>query len=601
MPQKNPLSTPDVLTLTRRQVLGATAALGAAAALPVMGSAPAFARGRRREVAVLGGGMAGLAAAHELAERGFSVTVYEPKALGGKARSIPVPGTGRDGRRDLPGEHGFRFFPGFYHHVPDSMRRTPYGKNPHGVWDNLVDATDSRFLRAGDRADGGPFGLGPDYHQVLTPDGLRRYLIDAFSMHDVPPHELAYFVDRLVVFLTSSDARRFGEWENVSWWDYIAAENKSAEYKKVLAAGLTRNLVAAKETVASSRTIGHMGEAFIYTMMGRGNDGAPDRVLNAPTNEAWIDPWVRHLRSLGVRFVMGQHVESFDVQRGLVTAARMRSRSGRRSRIRADWFVCAMPAERARRLWTDEVLALDPTLRLMDDLFTDWMAGIQFYLRRKVDITRGHITLIDAPWALTALTQGQFWAHRHFRKDYGDGRAADSFSVDISNWDAPGILFGKPAKRCTREEIAQEVLAQVRMHHTAGEKLSRGVVHSWFIDPGIQWDPGLGRNHNATPLLVNTVGSWKRRPTARTRVPNLFLAGDYVKTDVDLATMEGANESGRAATNGILDASGSHAERARMYKLYRPPEFEAIKTADAELYRAGQPNPFDVPVGRQVP
>jgi choline dehydrogenase-like flavoprotein len=35
---------------------------------------------RRRTVAVLGGGIAGLTAAHELAERGFDVTVYEPRA-----------------------------------------------------------------------------------------------------------------------------------------------------------------------------------------------------------------------------------------------------------------------------------------------------------------------------------------------------------------------------------------------------------------------------------------------------------------------------------------------------------------------------------------
>ena len=77
-------------------------------------------------VAVLGGGMAGLTAAHELAERGFGVTVYEPRALlGGKARSLPVPGSGTGGRRDLPAEHGFRFFPGFYKHVPDTMRRHP--------------------------------------------------------------------------------------------------------------------------------------------------------------------------------------------------------------------------------------------------------------------------------------------------------------------------------------------------------------------------------------------------------------------------------------------------------------------------------------------
>jgi len=55
-------------------------------------------------VAVLGGGVAGLSAAHELVERGFDVTVYEAAlGPGGKARSIFVPGTGTDGRRDLPG------------------------------------------------------------------------------------------------------------------------------------------------------------------------------------------------------------------------------------------------------------------------------------------------------------------------------------------------------------------------------------------------------------------------------------------------------------------------------------------------------------------
>ena len=59
--------------------------------------------------------------------------------------------------------------------------------------------------------------------------------------------------------------------------------------------------------------------------------------------------------------------------------------------------------------------------------------------------------------------------------------------------------------------------------------------------------------------------------------------------------MEGANESGRAAVNALLDASGSKAPPVQMYKLYRPPEMEPLKQADAELYRAGQPNALDHP------
>jgi uncharacterized protein with NAD-binding domain and iron-sulfur cluster len=62
---------------------------------------------RGRTVAILGGGVAGLSAAHEFAERGFQVTVYEAsRTTAGEARSIFVPGSGTAGRRDLRGEHG---------------------------------------------------------------------------------------------------------------------------------------------------------------------------------------------------------------------------------------------------------------------------------------------------------------------------------------------------------------------------------------------------------------------------------------------------------------------------------------------------------------
>lgn len=101
-----------------------------------------------RSVAVLGGGVAGLTAAHELAERGYRVTVYERNdAPGGKARSMDVPGTGTGGRLPLPGEHGFRFFPGFYRNLPDTLRRIPYPNNSGSVHGNLTNATECLVAR----------------------------------------------------------------------------------------------------------------------------------------------------------------------------------------------------------------------------------------------------------------------------------------------------------------------------------------------------------------------------------------------------------------------------------------------------------------------
>ena len=50
-------------------------------------------------VIVLGGGVAGMTAAHELIERGFEVIVLERRDIaGGKARSIPVADTGQGTR-----------------------------------------------------------------------------------------------------------------------------------------------------------------------------------------------------------------------------------------------------------------------------------------------------------------------------------------------------------------------------------------------------------------------------------------------------------------------------------------------------------------------
>jgi uncharacterized protein with NAD-binding domain and iron-sulfur cluster len=584
---------------TRRQALQRAALGGAALSAGVAPNAFAAARrsvSRGRDVAVLGGGMAGLAAAHELVERGFSVTVYEKKALGGKARSIPVPGTAAGGRRELPGEHGFRFFPGFYHHIPDTMRRTPDGKNPNGVYDNLVDVSGGRSPRTNGRADAQLFGVIPDPLEVTRPGGVQRLIVEEIlKQQGVPPAELEFFVNRLLVFLTSCEERRYGQWEKTSWWDFVRAEGKSAEYQKVVASGLTRTVVAAKETVASTRTIGNMGEAFVMNAMQRGNDGALDRVLDAPTNEAWIDPWVAHLEKLGVRFVVGQTVDRLDIARGRVAGARVRDRAGTRRRVDADWFVLAVPAERVVPLLRADVLAAAPELEGIKDLRVDWMNGIQYYLRETVDIAAGHISFVDAPWALTALTQGQFWAERDWRRDYGDGTVADCLSVDISDWDSPGMFNRKPAKECTAEEIAVEVWKQIKAHleDTGEVHLPDEILHSWFLDPGIQWDPVRRRNSNDEPLLVNTVGSWEKRPDAGTQISNLVVAGDYVRTNIDLATMEGANESGREACNVLLDRSGSKAAHAAKFTLYDPPEFAALKAVDRELWKAGRRNALD--------
>ncbi|MEU7556497.1 FAD-dependent oxidoreductase [Streptomyces sp. NPDC044571] len=594
---------------SRRTFLAGAAAtagaLGASNALP----SPAHAEDRPgapaapaappngRRVAVLGGGVAGLTAAHELAERGFAVTVYERRALGGKARSIDVPGSARGGRRPLPAEHGFRFIPGIYHNLPDTMRRIPFPGNAHGVWDNLVAPPEMMFARAAGREDlRAPIPWPGQSTAVLTPDEIRRALTGILqSLVRLPLHETAYFVDRVLVFLTSCDERRNEVWEHTPWWDFVRAARMSNEYQRILAVGITRNIVATKAEEASTRTVGALGEAFVFNALGRGADGPPDRILNLPTNEAWIDPWEAHLRTLGVEFRIGWTVQEVQYGAGRVSGVAVLDPAGARQTVTADHYVSALPVEHARRTWSAALRAADPMLGRCDRLETDWMTGIQFYLTERAPLVHGHLNCIDSPWSLTAIQQAEHWPARDFPADYGDGVAVDCLSVDISDWDKPGILYGKTAKQCTREEVAREVWAQLKasLNDTGKTLLKDSALHSWFLDPGVD---GLGTPDptNQDQLLIHPTGTFHNRPSAGTRIPNFFLSGDYVAVDIDLATMEGANASARAAVNSLLDREGSTAPRCLVAPMYRAPELESFRRHDQWRYRLGLRNVLDV-------
>ena len=222
------------------------------------------------------------------------------------------------------------------------------------------------------------------------------------------------------------------------------------------------------------------------------------------------------------------------------------------------------------------------------------MNGIVFYLRRDSPIVHGHVIYIDSPWSLTSISQEQFW-DGFPAANLGAGDVGGIFSVDISDWQTPGLPDGKTAMDSSREEIAADVLAQLRAHLAATDEkaLNEDNLVSWFLDedvrfPELRRELGVRTDINLEPLLVNTAGSWQYRPEAATAVPNLFLAADYVRTFTDLATMEGANEAARRAVNGILSASGSRARPCRLWPLHEPAIFGPARLADRVRFLLGQ-------------
>ncbi len=539
-------------------------------------------------VAVLGGGCGGMSAAHELAERGFDVAVYEKRAVpGGKCRSIDVPGTAVGGRLPLPGEHGFRFFPGYYKHVTDTMERIPYGSNRKGVYDNLVRGSRVMFAFTDNQDILFPYERSL---QIITDiPGILAALEGILSViPDLTFLEISNFALRLAEFWTSCDARRETEYDLTNWYDFTRADRYSEFYQNFLAKGLTRNLVAAQAQLASTRTIGTQAEQILLNNILLSNGENASRLLNAPTNEAWLDPWKEYLESLDVEWHSNATVQEIHMANGRISGATVEI-NGSPELVKADFYVLAVPVEVARELINPEMRAAAPELNGLDEMFVDWMTGIQFFVDRELPITNGHITYSDSPWALTSISQGQFWDRD--LSSYGDGRVRDIISVDVSSWDTPGVLYGKTAKECTKEEIFREVWEQMRMHLENKVDLDPSMIVAQFLDTGIIFGPNGTPIHNEDPLLINTVGSLALRPDAVTSIPNLFLASDYVNTHTDLATMEGANEAARRAVNGILAASpGVDAEPCEIWPLHHAAFLEPFRSADERRFEDGKPH-----------
>ncbi len=558
------------------------------------------------KVIIIGGGVAGMSAAHELVERGFKVEIFErnPRYVGGKARSVDAPGTNKiDPTLFLPGEHGFRFFPGFYKHVTDTMKRIPVGDD-RSAFDNLV-VTENVMLA---QSDAKPIVIPVDFPTSLREIEQFFKGFQAFSA-ELSDEEIRFFSGKIWQLMTSCKQRFADEYDNISWWDYTEAGTKSAAYQRLLAGGLTRSLVACRAQVASTRTCGAILLQLLYMMMDPFTRDT-DRVFNAPTNEAWLNPWYNYLTRKGVKYHHGTDVASIQTKNGRISGVTYKKDGDvGHGGAQADYYLLAVPIERAANLISKELLALDPSLRNIIKLApnVEWMNGIQFYLNTEVNLNRGHTMYTGSNWALTSISQIQFWPDYDLSRR-GNGKVVSILSVDISDWKAEGNFNRKAARDCNKDEVKKEVWAQLKQElNFGGEDVLRDeMIEDYYLDEDIQPTSGglskeviaqlsptkqeaLAKVIELEPLLVNLCNTWGVRPNAHTTIDNLFLASDYVKTNTDLATMEGANEAARRAVNCILLAAKSDEDYCEIWEMQTPLLLKPLQALDRMNFEKGLP------------
>ncbi|MDH3728498.1 MAG: FAD-dependent oxidoreductase, partial [Myxococcales bacterium] len=544
----------------------------------------------KKRVAIYGGGVGGLSAAHELAKLGdrFDVHVYEPSSgVGGKARSqyLPHPGS----CQGLPGEHGFRFFPAFYFHLDQTMAEIPLA-NGGRVIDNLVPsrhfaiARNGRKLALAKRRIGRGTDTVTDAVQLLS----TWFSQDALGLSSP---DLANMVYAFTKFMMSAETRRAQQFDHMSWYDFTNGDSQLlSDNYRVVANTLPRTMVAMDGRRGSAYTLGKVCLQVLFLDPLRSHSSA-DRVLNAPTDEAWLLPWYQHLLGKGVQFHFDAALEQLELT---VTATGHEIEAGRLSngsRVHADYHVCAMPADRMVSLVDDGLAQASPSLGRVRTHLSDlnaWMAGAQYFLRKDIQIASGHVIYSDSPWALTSISQAQFWRDGEvsFAEKYGGGDIRGVLSVDISDWETVAPRLGRAAKDCTREEVLDETFRQIMdgLNRRGNEVIGWDDVACRHLDNNVKFGgPENRATSNDTPLFVHEPGTYQYRPTAQTEIGNLSLASDYVATHTNLATMEGANEAARRAVKSILRREGCIARLPRIRTLSEPMVFQPFRRFDAWL------------------
>lgn len=552
-------------------------------------------KAQNEHVAIFGAGIGGLTAAHELIKRGYRVDVYEKRPLaGGLARSEGKAGTARDGRRGAPGELGWRVYGGRYLNLLEVLAEIPLGGG-RSVRDNLVPIDTYIYPRD----NGDLLVLNPNKHGRLA---YYRALLDLLA-----PLGLAEigWTAAAVLLGTLLSSERIDSLDDLRWFDFLRADERTPEFRKYLVKtmgpyyGMDPHKMSTTSGMRLADWLVHY--AFSPTLF---------YMMNAPTNEAWFDPWVEHLRAQGVRFHFSTRLASFACSDGRITGATIESSSGERTPIRADHYVSALPVEAMAAVRASSPgLATAPSLARLPTLAErgkQHILCLQYFFEQRIVLPDPHavIHLLDTPWAIIIEPEGGLWDYR--LGDYADGRIRDVWSVGPCDEDTPGILYGKTLKECTPEEIERECWAQLmacrglvdKLRAEDGRTLAEVGYRDCYVWPTIG-APGRPMAPEE-PKFSNNIGTLALRPRAETEIENLFLSAGYAWTPSSIYSMETACESGRLAANAVIARTRRAVPRISLRQHGRVFEkvLGPLRALDAALFRRGLPHPGELLFGR---
>lgn len=197
--------------------------------------------------------------------------------------------------------------------------------------------------------------------------------------------------------------------------------------------------------------------------------------------------------------------------------------------------ILAVPPAALGRLVSEQVFRYAPELARVRKLRSQPMASIDVYFKRRIaNVPSGITVLMDSELELTFLDNSQAWGPPH-----ADGPTFLNVVISDFRMIAP-YSRTMQGRRHQMEEVFAELRRYLDFRHDPGGQ-----------DDDIDRERCYMQTNIGEQLFTNEVGSWENRPATTCGIPNLFIAGDYCRTFIDVTTIEGAVVSGLMAAEEV--------------------------------------------------
>jgi hypothetical protein len=541
---------------------------------------------KKRIIAIFGGGIAGLSAAHELIRLGYSVRVYEAnKDAGGFFRSARLLENGK-----IPSEYSWHGMGPWYHNTFDLMQQIPFDENG-----SLYDRALSRPIN---------FGIFPNQGDAQFYDKGFRSIPIMFEMS-----KLDWLKWSWLMLKTWAARRRtelhYSTLNAAQQWKEILSERSYTTWRSCFGPwiGSDWTLVSLHTTgqffrkqLISRPTHPHLADAEGPAWMHGAGDGW--LLLRGPSSEFWFDRWVRDLRAKGVEFFWQAPLEKLHFDGLLIHAAELAGGTP----VQADLYVVATdPFSAAQIFARSPSLERERELSLFGPLIQDGphtqvSFRIAFAEPLRFPRERVAVVLADSEFNLTLFAEEQVWGTE---VELGE-KVRSLWTGTSCVGTVPGRIHGLPVEFCSKEQFIEEVTEQILncqsldaliRESNDGRSLrsfpilSTEVWHEWRFGP-----EGIRPLH---PKWVTTTHSQAYLPSQVTSIANLFLAGAHTRTAADVWSIEGAVESGRLAAKGIDP-------RVHVLGQYKPLWLTLISLLDDVCYSCGAPHILDLFLGALI-